>query len=147
MTTRRGYTQSRLYRLSGTNRVYQDLRGLKIPAMSPRTRMSFTTIRLTLDSWAIPRMTLGSPLLTHHHHHHHLRRPRRRPHPVPHLIWRTRCSPLLIALMRSGMRPRSTESSSHRIWRPFALTCLQFWPTRPLFSSSSSPSRPSLLSF
>ena len=68
MTTRRGYTQSRLYRLSGTNQVYNDLRGLTIQVMSPRTRTSFTTIRLALDSWAIPRMTLGSPLLTHLHH-------------------------------------------------------------------------------
>ena len=116
-----------------------------IRAMSPRTRTSSTTIRPALDSWAIPRTTLGSPLLTHHHHHHNS--PQRRPHPVPPLTWRTRCSPLLSTLTHSGMRPKSTESSLHRIWRPFALTCVRFWPTRPLFSSSSSPSRPSLRSF
>ena len=59
MTTRHGYTQSRLYRLSETNRVYLDLRGFTIQVMSPRTRTSFTTIRPALDSWAIPKMTLG----------------------------------------------------------------------------------------
>ena len=146
MTTRRGYTQSRLYQLSKTNRVYHDLRGLMIWAMSPRTRTSSTTIRPALDSLAIPRTILGSPLLTHHHHHHHSS-PQRQPHPVPPLTWRTRCSPLLSALTHSGMRPRSTESSLHRIWRPFALTCVRFWPTMQLFSNSSSLSRPSLRSF
>ena len=64
----------------------------------------------------------------------------------PHPTSRTRCSPLLSALMHSGTRPRSTESSSHRIWRRFALMCVRCWPTRPLFFSSSSPSRLSLLS-
>ena len=45
------------------------------------------------------------------------------------------------------------ETQEHRVLitqdmeAPFVLTCVQFWPTRPLFSSSSSPSRPSLPSF
>ena len=146
MTMRRGYTPSRQYRLRGTNRVYHDLRGPTIQVMSPRTRTSFMTIRPALDSGAIPRRTLGRPLLTHLHHHHHSS-PRRQLPPVPPLISRTRCSPLLSALMHSGMRPRSTESSSHRIWRNFELICVRFWPTMPLFFSSSSPSRPSLRSF
>ena len=65
---------------------------------------------------------------------------------VPHPTSRTRCSHLLSALMHSETRPRSTESSSHKIWRRFALMCVRCWPTRPLFFSSSSPSRLSLLS-
>ena len=103
------------------------------------------TIRLVLDSWAIPRGTLGSPHLNrlHHHHSHPWRQLPLAPHPTS----RTRCSPLLSALMLSRTRPRSTESSSHRIWRRFALICVQCWPIRPLFFSSSSPSRPSLLRF
>ena len=116
-----------------------------IPAMSPRTRTSSTTIRPILDPWAILRGILGSPRPTHLHHHHHS--PRRQPTPVLPPISRTRCSPLLSALMPSGMRPRSTESSSHRTWRRSALICVRCWPTRPLFFSSSNPSRPSLLRF
>ena len=60
----------------------------------------------------------------------------------PHPTTRTRCSPLLSALMLSGTRPRSTESSSRRTWRRFALICVRCWPTRPLFFSSSSRFRP-----
>ena len=109
--------------------------------VSPRTRRIFTTIGTVLASWVIPRGTLGSPSPTHLHHHHNS--PQRQ---LPHLTSRTRCSPLLSALMLYGMRPRSTESSSSRIWRSFALICIRCWPTRPLFFSSSIPSRPSLLS-
>ena len=116
-----------------------------IPAMSPRTRMSFKIIRPVLDPWAIPRGILSSPRPTHLHHHHHS--PRRQPTPILPPISRTRCSPLLSALMPSGTRLRSTESSSHRTWRHFALICVQCWPTRPLFFGSSSPSKPSLLRF
>ena len=144
MTMRRGYTPSRPYQLRGTNRVYHDLRGSTIPAMSPRTRRSFTTIGPILDSWAIPRGTLGSPRLTHLLHHHSS--PRRQLTPALHPTLRTRCSPLLSALMHSGMRPRSTESSSHRIWMRFAPICVQCWLTRPLFFSNSSRSRPNWLS-
>ena len=78
--------------------------------------------------------------------HHHHSQPRRPLPPVPHPTSRTRCSHLLSALMRSGTRPRSTESSSHRIWRRFELMCVRCWLTRPLFFSSSSPFRLSLLS-
>ena len=115
-----------------------------IPVVSPRTRRTSTAIRPLSDPWAIPRGTLGSPRPTHLHHHHSS--PRRPLPPIPHPTSRTRCSPLLSALMLSGMRPRSTESSSRMIWRRFALICIQCWPTRPLFFSSSSPSRPNLLS-
>ena len=145
MTMRHGYTPPRPYQLRGTNRVYHDLRGSMIPAMSPQTRTSFMTIRLVLDSWAIPRGTLGSPRIIHLHHHHHSSSRRQLP-PVPHPTSRTRCSHLLSALLHSRTRPRSTESSSHRIWRRFALMCIRCWPTRPLFFSSSSTSRLSLLS-
>ena len=125
--------------------MYHDLRGYTIPTTSPRTRTSFTTIWPVLASWAIPRETLGSPRLTHLHHHHS--HPRRQPPSVPHPTSRTLCSHLLSALMHYGMRPRSTESSSHRKWRLFTLICVQCWPIRPLFFSSSNPYRPSLLSF
>ena len=119
------------------------LEGSTIPATSPRTRTSFTTIRPVLASSAIPRETLGSPRLTHLHHHPN--HPRRQPPQVPHPTSRTRCSHLLSALMHSGTRPRSTESSSHRIWRRLELMCVRCWPTRPLFFSSSSPFKLSLL--
>ena len=144
MTMRRGYTPSRPYQLRGTNRVYHALRGSTIPAMSPQTRRSFTTIGPILDPWAIHRGILGSPRLTHLHHHHSS--PRRQLTPVPPPTSRTWCSPLLSALMHSGTRPKSTESSSHRIWRRFEPICVQRWPTKPLFFSSSSHSRPSWLS-
>ena len=123
--------------------MYHDLRGSTIQAMSLQTRTSFMTIRLVLDSWAIPRGTLGSPRLIHLHHHHSS--PRRQLPPVSHPTSRTRCSHLLSSLMPYGTRPRSTESSSLRIWRRFALMCVRCWPTMPLFFSSSSLSRLSLL--
>ena len=116
-----------------------------IPDMSPRTRTSFTIIRLVMDPWAIPRETLASPHPTHLHHHHSSLR--RQLPPVPHPTSRTRCLHLLSALMHSRTRPRSIESSSHRIWRRFVLICVRCWPIRPLFFSSSSPCRPRLLSF
>ena len=122
VTMRRSYTPSRPYQSRGTNWVSHDLRRPTIPAMSPRTRTRSTTIRLVLDPWAIPKGILGSPRLTHLHHHHCS--PRRQLTPIPPLTSRTRCSPLLSALMPSGTRPRSTESSSHRIWRRFELICV-----------------------
>ena len=122
-----------------------DLRGPTILAMSPRTRTIFTIIRLAMDPWAIPRGTLASPRPTQLHHHHSS--PRWQLPPIPHPTSRTRCSHLLSALMHYGMRPRSTEFSSPRIWRRFALMCVLCWPTRPLFFSSSSPSRISWLNF
>ena len=102
-------------------------------------------IWLIMDPWAIPKGTLASPRPTHLHHYHSS--PRRQLPPVPHPTSRTRCSHLLSALMPYGTRPRSTESFSHRTWRHFTLICVQCWPIRPLFFSSSSPCRPSLLSF
>ena len=123
----------------------RDLRGPTIPAMSPRTRTSFMIIRLVMDPWAIPREKLGSPPLTHlHHHHSNLRR---QLPPVPHPTPRTRCSHLLSASMHSRTRPRSTASSSHRIWRHFVLICVLCLPIRPRFFSSSRPCRPRLHSF
>ena len=116
-----------------------------ISAMSPQTRTSSRTIFPVLDPWAILKGILGSPRPTHLHHHHYS--PRRQPTLVLPPILRTRCSPLLSALMPSGTKPRSTESSSHRTWRRSTLICVRCWPTRPLFFSSSSPSRPRLLRF
>ena len=117
----------------------RDLRGPTIPAMSPRTRTSCTIIRLGMAPWVILRGTLASPRPTHLHHHHSSLR-RQLPQ-VPHPILRTRCSPSLSVSMHSGTRPRSTESSSHRIWRPSVLICVLCWPTKPLFFSSSRPCR------
>ena len=121
-----------------------DLRGPTIPTMSTRTRTSFMIIRLVMDPWVIPRGTLGSPRPTHLHHH--FNSPRWQLPLVPHPTSRTRCSHLLSALIHSGTRPRSTDSSSHKIWRCFTLMCVRCWPTRPLFFSSSLPSKLSLLS-
>ena len=125
--------------------MYHDLRGPTIPAMIPQTRTSFTTIpegvKMNLGH---PFLILVSPRLTHLHHHH--RSPRTKLPSVPPLTSRTRCSPLLSALMHYGTRPKSTESSSHRIWRHFALICVWCWPTRPLFFSSSSRSKPACTS-
>ena len=108
-------------------------------AMSPRTRGSSTSIRLVLDSRVIPRVTRGSPPLIHHPHH---RRPPGRLHLALHLISRTRCSLSLTVLTPFGTRHRSTESSLPRTWRPFALTCVPLWPTRPPFSISTGPPGP-----
>ena len=118
---------------------------------SPQTRTSFLIIELALASWVTPRRTLASPRLDLHHHHrldlhHHPSSLRRPPLLVLHQILRTRCSPSLSVLTHSGMRPRSTESSLLRIWRPCVLTCRQFWPIRPSSYSSSRLCRPSLLS-
>ena len=124
--------------------MYHDLRRTTISAMSPRTRTIYMTIRPVLDPWAIPRETLVSPRPTHLHRHCS---PRRQLPLVPPLTSRTQCFPLLSVLMHSGTIPRSTESSSHRIWRHFALICARCWPTKPLFFNSSSRSRPSLHSF
>ena len=99
--------------------------------------MSFTSIRLALASRVIPRVKLGNPPLTHHRPS----RPRRMPQPVPAPISRTRCSHSLTASMLSGTRPKSTESSLPRIWRPSALTCISSWLTRRPFSEISSPSK------
>ena len=106
---------------------------------SHRTRMSFLTIRLAMDSWVTPRRTLASPHLDLHHHPSSLRRPSLL---ALHQTSRTRCSPLLSVLTHFGMRLRSTESSLLRTWRPCVLTCAQFWPIRPSFSSSSRLCRP-----
>ena len=96
-------------------------------------------------SWAIPRGILGSPRPTHLHHHR--RSPQRRLTPVLPPTSRTQCSPLMSALMPYGMRPRSTESSSHRTWRRSALICAWCWPTSHYSSAATGPSRPSLLRF
>ena len=142
---RRGYTPLRPYLSKGTNRVSRDPRGPTILAMSPRTRTSFMIIRLVMDPWAIPKETLASPRPTHLHHHHSSLRQLLPPIPLP--TPRTRCSHLLSALMHSRMRPRSTESSSHRIWRLCVLICRLCWPIRPLYFSSSRPCRTRLRSF
>ena len=105
-----------------------------IPVMSPWTRTSCTTIRLGMAPWAILRETLASPRPTHLHHHPNSLRGQLPL--VPHPILRTWYSHLLSVSMH-----RSTESSSHRIWRPSVRICVRCWPTRPLFCSSSRPCR------
>ena len=116
-----------------------------IPVMSPRKRTSCTTIRLGMAPWAILLETLASPPPTHLHHN-----PiglRGQLPLVLHPILRTRCSLSLSASMHFGTRPKSTESSSHRTWRPSVRICVRCWPTRPLFCSSSRPCRLSSPSF
>ena len=137
---RPGFILSRPYRLSGTHLVSRDLRGYMIWVMSPQTRTSFMSIRLVMDLWAIPRETLASPRPTHLHHHHSSHR-QQLPPVLPQTL-RTRCSHSLSALTLYGMRPRSTESSSHRTWSPSVRICVRWWPTRPPFCSSSRPYRP-----
>ena len=110
------------------------------PVMSPRTRTSFMSIGLVMDPWAIPRETLASPRPTHLYHHPGSLE--RQLPPVLHPILRTRCSHSLSTSTLSGMRPRSTESSSHRTWRPSVRICVRCWQTRPPFCSSSRPYRP-----
>ena len=67
--------------------------------------------------------------------------PRRQLPPVLHPILRTRCSHSLSASTHSGMRPRSTKSSLHRIWRLCVLICRRSLLIRPSFFSSSSRCR------
>ena len=132
---RPGFILSRPYRSLES----RDLRGCMIRVMSPRTRTSFMSIGLVMDPWAIPRETLVRPRPTHLHTHPSSHR-RQLPPVLPHTL-RTRCSHSLSALTYSGMRPRSTESSSHRTWRPSVRICVRCWPTRPPFCSSSRPYR------
>ena len=107
-----------------------------IRVMCPRTRTSFMIIRLGMALWELLRATLASPRLTNLHHHPSSRK--RQLPPVLHPILRTRCSHSLSASTHSGMRPRSTESLLHRIWRLCVLICGRSWPIRPSFFSSSS---------
>ena len=111
-----------------------------IRVLSPRTRTSFMSIGLVMDPWAIPREPLVSPRPTHLHPHPSSHK--RQLLPVLPQTLRTRCSHSLSVLTHSGMRPRSTESSSHRTWRPSVRICVRCWPTRPPFCNSSRPYRP-----
>ena len=131
---------SRPYRSSGTHLVSRALRSHMTLVMSPRTRTSFMSFELGMAPWAIPRETLANPRPTHLHHHPSRHR-RQLPLVLPRTL-RTRCSHSLSALTHSGIRPRSTESSSHRTWRPSVRICVRCWPTRPPFCSSSRPYRP-----
>ena len=137
---RPGFILSRPYRSSGTHLVSRDLRSHMTLVMSPRTRTSFMSFGIGMAPWAIPRETLASPRPTHPHHHPS--NYRRQPPPVLHPILRTRCSHSLSASTLSRMRPRSTESSSHRTWRPSVRISVRCWSTRPPFCSSSRPYRP-----
>ena len=141
MTMRRGYTPIKAISVKKDKPGVPRPEGVYDSGHEPSDKDELHDYQACLASWAIPKGTLGNPRLTHLHHHHS--HPRRQLLPSPHPTLRTRCSPLLSALMLYGMRPRSTESSSRRIWRCFALICVQCWPTRPLFFSSSSRSRPS----
>ena len=136
---RPSFILSRPYLSSGTHLVSRGLRSHMTLVMSPRTRMRFMSFGLGMAPWAIPRETLASPRPTHLYHHpssHRWQLP-----PVLPRTLRTRCSHSLSALTHSGMRPRSTESSSHRTWRPSVRICVRCWPTRPPFCSSSRPYR------
>ena len=113
-------------------------------------RMCFESIRLGLASRPTPRVTLAIPPPIHHRlrlppiYYHHSR-PRRRIRSVLPLSSKTRYLTLQLVSRPNGMRPRSTASSSARMWRPSELTCAQSWPTRrPSFQSviPPGPARP-----
>ena len=88
--------------------------------------MSFESIKPDLASWPTPRVTLVRPP----HIHHHPSRMRRRIRSVLPLSSRTRCLTSHLVLRPTGMRPRSTASSSAMMWRPSELICARSWPTR-----------------
>ena len=111
-------------------------------------RRSFANIRPSLASRPTPRVPRARTHPIHPCHrlsplHHH---PRRRIQSVLPLSSRTQCLTSLPISRPYGMRPRSTASSSARMWRPFGPTCSQFWPTRPLSFVLSRPFRTSLCS-
>ena len=120
-----------------------------IRVMNPRMRRSFESIRPSLASRSTPRVTLARPPPIHHCHrlppiHHYHNRLKRRIRSVLLLSSRTRCLTSLLVSRPIGMRPRSTESSSARMWRPSELTCAQSWPTKQPSSVISSPYRTNL---
>ena len=106
-------------------------------AMNPQMRMSFASIRPSLTSRLTLRVPLARPLPIHHrhglppHHHHHHHRPRQRIRLVLPLSSRTWCLTSQPVSRLTGMRPKSTASSSSRMWRSFGLTCAPSLPTRP----------------
>ena len=117
-------------------------------AMNPRMRMSFEIIRPSLASRSSRRVTFSRPPPIHHRHrlpplHHHHSRPRRRIRSFLPLSSMTWCLTSQLVSRPTGMRPRSTESSSARMWRPSELTCAQSWPTKRPSSAINSPYRTS----
>ena len=112
-------------------------------AMNARMRMSFESFRPSLASRSTLRVTLARPPPIHHRHrlppiHHHCSCPRRRIRSVLPRSSRTQCLTSQLISRPTGIRPRSTESSSARMRRPSELTCTQSWPTkRPSFAISS----------
>ena len=131
------------YRLRRTSRVYHAPNRCITRAMNPRMRMSFESIRPGLASRSTPRVTLARPPPIHHRHklppiHHHRIRPKRRIQSVLPLSSRTWCLTSQLVSRPTWIRPRSTESSSTRMWRPSKLTCAQSWPIRRPSSSISS---------
>ena len=145
---RRGYTQLRPLWSSATSRVYHAPTRCKTREMNPWIRMSFESIKPGFASKSTLRVTLARPPPIHHRHRlplicHHHSCPRRRIRSVLPLSSRTRCLTSLLVSRPTGMRPRSTEYSSARIWRPSELTCAQSWPTRRPSSAISIPYRTS----
>ena len=121
-------------------------------AMNPQMRRSFASIRPSLASRPTPRVSLARPPPIHHRHrlpplHHHHHRPRRRLRSVLPLSSRTQCLTSLPVSRPSRMRPRSTASSSARMWRPSEPTCAQFLLTRPPSFVLSKPFKNNLPSF
>ena len=114
--------------------------------------MSFETIKPGLASQLTLRAALAQLPPIHHHHRlppfpHHPSLPWGRTRSVPLLSLRTKCSTSLPVSRPYGMRPRSTASSSSRVWRPSGPTCAQFWLTRPPSFILIKPFRTSLPSF
>ena len=146
MTMRRGYTPIKVISVKRDKPGVPRPEGAYDSSHKPSDEDELHDYHARFGPLGDPQGDIGQSLsLTHLHYHHSS--PRRQLPPVPSLTSRTRCSPLMSALIHSGTRPRSTESSSHRIWRLFALICVRCWPTRPLFFNSISRFRPSLHSF
>ena len=140
---RLGYTRSRRSWLRKTNRVYQGEMRYTTWAISLPMRMTLESTNLDLGSQLVPTERPDSHPSNPHHHSHR----RRRTWSILPLHRSTRYKTSQPDLMRTGMRCRSTGSSSARIWMHSRLTCAQSCTTKRPSSATSSSSKSNLPSF
>ena len=114
--------------------------------MNPRMRMSFESIRPAVNPQGDTGQASSHPPPPHTSSHPPPPQISSHPPPPQPSQEEDPISPSTILLFSrsTGMRPRSTESSSSKMWRPSELTCAQSWPTRRPSSVISSPYRTSL---